>query len=850
MVSLFQARLEIDAWVQTCLEMLGREAAVIARLVRALASSRLVRWLVAFLQLFAAAVVLALAEVLPRRRARRRRTRRPRGAGRGRSPRRAQRGRGRKAKPPASPKPVILNEAAPGHTPEPRSEESRPDPLCENLHAESARASATASKPADPVKRVCTTRTPTRAPRQVPGSRCQVLAARTREDLACVRLTDARRRVVVQQSPPVVHHLTLASLPKAGRRRSGKKEPPGPTANPNSQSLTPNTLHLAPGASHLTPGDESRTPNPARPERTRREPEASSPLTPNPEIRIPNCIHGRYVIDPRRILPLFAATEADYDAHLAVYDIGLHPVNARQEKLARATGIASWKWIASMRLYGDTEVVGVWECLDRLAEERRAGKKLTPERLMQFLRELGRVFERALGWDREIERLDHRLMQLLQQGVVEHGEADARIRGLRPSSTVQDPDAHSAERLATPGWSLKRPKPRLGAEPEEGSTQPAVGSPQSAISGSQFAVGSTQSAVGSMLPGAWMSASGVPATPAPSSAPCPLPAGEGGEGTEPGEGSVVIEERPKPAAARLAQTDQSGQADPSPQTGWRRPSRSALTMVPDEESAARQELDREKREFERHLYGAVRRARQVPSAAEGQVPSAAEGQVPIRPGQAPMTSGQVAIAIPGDYEDLVRRVEAAFGGEEATACDRDAALVREIADALWRRMTLYRRYAEKLERRLIVELVAAGADSARRPRQTGERPAASPDVAYDRQEASYAWEMAEEVGRAFGHLEGLAAIAASAIEKRLAAAFYALSVGRWGRTGECAPLAEDGLPDLGERLWAWQRTHPKPGQEYPHLDFSDTADQFLRAIDLLRDAGVEVGQTIPTGYEL
>ena len=76
-----------------------------------------------------------------------------------------------------------------------------------------------------------------------------------------------------------------------------------------------------------------------------------------------------------------------------------------------------------------------------------------------------------------------------------------------------------------------------------------------------------------------------------------------------------------------------------------------------------------------------------------------------------------------------------------------------------------------------------------------------------------------------------------------------MSVERWGRTAECARLAEDGLPDLSERYWAWQRTHPKPGMELPQLDFTDTADQFLSAIELLRGAGVDVGKTIPAGYE-
>ena len=83
----------------------------------------------------------------------------------------------------------------------------------------------------------------------------------------------------------------------------------------------------------------------------------------------------------------------------------------------------------------------------------------------------------------------------------------------------------------------------------------------------------------------------------------------------------------------------------------------------------------------------------------------------------------------------------------------------------------------------------------------------------------------------------------------MATGFYALSVERWGRTEECATLAEDGLPDLNQRYWAWEVTYPKPGTEMPHLDFTDTADQFLRAIELLQRAGVDVGKTIPSGHE-
>jgi hypothetical protein len=161
--------------------------------------------------------------------------------------------------------------------------------------------------------------------------------------------------------------------------------------------------------------------------------------------------------------------------------------------------------------------------------------------------------------------------------------------------------------------------------------------------------------------------------------------------------------------------------------------------------------------------------------------------------------------------------------------------VREIADALWQRLNVFRRYAEKLERELCLHLAGWATD---------------PAVPYDRRGFEYARELAwEVVAHDFGHFEGKAVRAARAAEKRLAAGFYALSVERWGRRAECASLAEDGLPDLGERYWAWQVTHPKPGMEMPHLDFSDTADQFLRAIELLKGAGIDVGKTIPAGYE-
>jgi hypothetical protein len=161
--------------------------------------------------------------------------------------------------------------------------------------------------------------------------------------------------------------------------------------------------------------------------------------------------------------------------------------------------------------------------------------------------------------------------------------------------------------------------------------------------------------------------------------------------------------------------------------------------------------------------------------------------------------------------------------------------VREIADALWQRMTVFRRYAEKLERELFLHLIAWATD---------------PAVPYDREGPVYAQELAwEVVSHDFGHFAAKAAKAATAIEKRIEAGCYALSVERWGKTAECESLAESALPDLNERYWAWQVTHPKPGMEFPNLDFTDSADPLLRAVELLRGAGVEVGKTIPPGYE-
>jgi len=524
-------------------------------------------------------------------------------------------------------------------------------------------------------------------------------------------------------------------------------------------------------------------------------------------------LNGYQVADPSRALALSAATLDEYEAHLAVYDIGLHPVTERQEKLARATALVSWKWLTGMRLYGDTEVLGVWECLDRLAQERQSPsgvrQELTPQRLMEFARELNHVFERWLGWDEEVAPLDHRLMQLLRQGIVERGAPKQRIKHLRSSPTVENFSAHSAEVLASPGCCAKQVRARLAAEPELRPEKPARGSEAGSKPGG---------------PGNHRS-----------------PSQALGLAEETVAGSAVAQESAKTTAAFR-----------SPDTAGRSLSRFGTPR--DEQEEARRELDREKREEERRRYTAVRRARQA------------------------------AVAIPGEYRDWVRRVEAALGatgcrgvlpttaepktldprrraplregggvdtaptegphptgaipapaGSEERDFDRDSELVREIAAALWQRMTVFRRYAEKLERKLSMQLLVWGTN---------------PTVPYDRAGVEYARQVGWEiVAHEFGHFQARAVRAATAAEKRLAAGLYALSVGRWGQRAECASLAEDGLPPLGERYWAWERTHPKPGMELPHLDFTDTADQLLRAIELLREAGVDVGKTIPAGYE-
>ena len=525
-------------------------------------------------------------------------------------------------------------------------------------------------------------------------------------------LKPAVRRVVVQQRPPVLHYLDLGG-----------------------RALAPGTWHLEPGGRQ--PASAHRRPHPMTEKRQAalRAAQISGAWAHKRDRSFyyaSGFRHGRYVADPSRALPLSGATQTEYDAHLAIYDIGLHPVTERQDKLARATGMVSWKWLTALRLYGDTEVLGVWECLDRLAAERQVpfevNRKLTPARLMGLVHELDRVFERWLWWEGEVAPLDHRLMQLLRQGIVERGAPRPRIKSLRPSRTVENFAEHSAEELASPGCWAKGVKARLAAEPAF--LPPAPAERSEAASQPTSALGSTDTAPSGVQPFL------------------------------------------KPLAAP---------------------------------EKARRELDREKRGEEGRWYAAVTRARQA------------------------------GTAIPGDYQDFVRRVEDALGEDAPADGDRDAELVREIAAALWQRMTVFRRYGEKLDRALSLRLI----DSAE-----------NPALPYDRAGFAYATEVAwEVVAHAFGHFQARAARAASAADQRLAAGFYALSVERWGLTAECRQLAEEGLPTRNERSWAWDVTHPRPGREMPHLDFTDTADQFLRAVELLRAAGVDVGQTIPEGHE-
>ena len=62
-------------------------------------------------------------------------------------------------------------------------------------------------------------------------------------------------------------------------------------------------------------------------------------------------------------------------------------------------------------------------------------------------------------------------------------------------------------------------------------------------------------------------------------------------------------------------------------------------------------------------------------------------------------------------------------------------------------------------------------------------------------------------------------------------------------------MAERGRPTLNQRWWAWDVTQPTPALKFRPLDLTDTAEQFLRAVELLQGAGVDVGKTIPPSYK-
>src|SRR6516165_127161 len=312
-----------------------------------------------------------------------------------------------------------------------------------------------------------------------PGGKAVVTAARGRPLAPDPQplIPPPRRRLVVSEPHPFLRYLDLASLPRSARA-------PQPTADHQPSAVDPQPP--TPASVQPAPGDRPpRRPHPMT--EKRRAAQRAATLQAAWAHKRDRSVHyasgflnGYQVADPSRALALSAATLDEYEAHLAVYDIGLHPVTELQEKLARAAAMASWKWLTGMRLYGDTEVLGVWECLDRLAQERQSPsgvrQELTPQRLMEFARELNHVFERWLGWDEEVAPLDHRLMQLLRQGIVERGAPKQRIKHLRSSPTVENFSAHSAEVLASPGCCAKRVRARLAAEPERRPEKPARGS--------------------------------------------------------------------------------------------------------------------------------------------------------------------------------------------------------------------------------------------------------------------------------------------------------------------------------------------------------------------------------------
>jgi hypothetical protein len=274
-----------------------------------------------------------------------------------------------------------------------------------------------------------------------------------RQPLPGLRPPAPRRRIVLSEPRIVLHYFDLAPqrLTLDTRRPAPDNQQPIPDTRPpipDHRQPVPDNRPAASGARPRAP--HLMTEKRRAVLRLAQQHAALARKRDRSPSYAPGFLTGYLVADPSRALALSGATLQEYEAHLAVYDIGLQPFTEREEKLALATALVSWKALTGWRLYGDTEALAVWEGLDRLASERQAGAKLTPARLMSLARELSEVFERWLDLDEQQAPLEHRLLQLLREGIVERGGPRQRRRGLRPSPIVENFNEHRAERCWPP----------------------------------------------------------------------------------------------------------------------------------------------------------------------------------------------------------------------------------------------------------------------------------------------------------------------------------------------------------------------------------------------------------------
>jgi hypothetical protein len=187
---------------------------------------------------------------------------------------------------------------------------------------------------------------------------------------------------------------------------------------------------------------------------------------------------GFGVVDLERSLPLVGATSEQYQRHLALYQAGLAPCGPGEEKLVRALGMTSWRWLGGVRLYGDSEELGVWRLFEEREKERAAGPPLSWKRLLELRWELEEVFG---GWgdmSRPEARVRHRGQALCRQLSRERGEQEPEShhlfsmrrfapvdRGARSSRVVQNFELYPAEVLSNPLVSPGRVLAALGEEP-------------------------------------------------------------------------------------------------------------------------------------------------------------------------------------------------------------------------------------------------------------------------------------------------------------------------------------------------------------------------------------------------